>query len=196
VKGKRLLCIDCASLHTQVGVLVDGCWLSFQKSQDSTVECVDLLLRDVLDQGKMTCADADGLVVCKGPGGLLGLRVVKMLVDIWNKLGPPKPVYAYNALCLAAEELLARGLANFNIVSPVQKNVSAVLRVTDTVEDTCEFIPTNKLPQDHPSYTFPMHSLNACIDYDLHKLGIVLEKIIERIVPQHSYDLLANRNSL
>jgi tRNA A37 threonylcarbamoyladenosine modification protein TsaB len=177
------LCIDTATARTQVG-LFDGVshrWVAFRWDFTPTVECMDLLIQRTLEDGKLALNDLEGIAACAGPGGLLGLRMAKISVDVWRILTAKVPIFSYNALHLVAEDLLLQKKENFALYAQINREKFYVLRVKKgnfspiALENfqICEmeyyFLPINGDKNN-------AQRLPKLISYDLKFMGVALAK--------------------
>ncbi len=98
----RLLILDAASTHVQVGLLRRGApdlWrLSAEEAGTGIFSGAEALLRE----SGLKIGDLGAFIYCEGPGSMLGIRTVALALRTWQVLAP-RPVYAYQSLAVAGQ---------------------------------------------------------------------------------------------
>jgi tRNA threonylcarbamoyladenosine biosynthesis protein TsaB len=95
-----LLLIDAASARVQVGLLSRDQPARWAGSDDEAGVGVFRCLEQLAVQP----SDAGAFVFCDGPGSVLGIRTVAMVLRTWGVLAP-RPVFAYHSLAIVAQAL-------------------------------------------------------------------------------------------
>lgn len=119
IKNKTVLVLDASSSLTQVGVLKDGVWLSFFKTELQALEGLFVGVDAVLKQAGIGLGDLDAFIYCEGPGSQMGIRIVAMALMVWKSLPEyvDKPVYSYKSFSLAITSLAGKIKDRFAVAS-------------------------------------------------------------------------------
>lgn len=97
---RRLLVLDAASTHLQVGLLSAGRADRWHRDHAEAGSALFRGIQAVLGAEGATLEDIDAFVYCEGPGSTLGIRTVAMAIRTWQVLRP-RVAYAYQSLAVA-----------------------------------------------------------------------------------------------
>jgi tRNA threonylcarbamoyladenosine biosynthesis protein TsaB len=105
-----VLLIDSASACVQVGFWQHGSEAVWRQSDREAgvaiFECVNAVLTDA----RVRLEGLGALVLCEGPGSILGIRTAAMALRTWQAVGGrPPPAFAYRSLELVAHDLCTKG---------------------------------------------------------------------------------------
>jgi tRNA threonylcarbamoyladenosine biosynthesis protein TsaB len=103
-----LLVLDAVSTRIQVGLLRRGAAPVWRGTPGEAGEAVFALAAEVLGEAGWTPARVPAFGFGAGPGSLLGVRTVAMVLRTWLALAP-RPVHAYRSLDLLAHGLVRGG---------------------------------------------------------------------------------------
>ena len=96
----RLLVLDAASTHVQVGLLRAGAPALWRGFDDEAGTGIFAGTEAVLREGGTKLAEVGAFLFCEGPGSMLGTRTIAMALRTWQVL-QPRPAYAYQSLAVA-----------------------------------------------------------------------------------------------
>lgn len=103
------------------GIIRDGRWEVCESRRENAVEGLAPLLRDVLGRGDLHPLEATEWIYSGGPGSLLSLRALAMMLESWAALGetPEIPRRRYSGMVWTARHLLKNATAPpFTLISP------------------------------------------------------------------------------
>lgn len=97
-----LLLIDCSGerCHAAIGAADAVGWEHLESLEAPAVEGLHEVCQQVLQRAGLRALDVGGIVACDGPGGTIGLRITKTLVDVLQMLSAPRqlPLFTYDSL--------------------------------------------------------------------------------------------------
>lgn len=99
-----ILLLDASSSRVQAGLLRRGAPAIWHKATGDAGQALFPLVEACLREGELTLRDVGAQVFCAGPGSMLGVRIVAMVLRTWQAL-TPRPAYQFLSLTLLAHEL-------------------------------------------------------------------------------------------
>ena len=112
MSGGLILVMDASVPLVQVGLLSCGEWVSFYKT-GGEVPLKGLYggVQRCLEESGKSLKDVDEMVYCRGPGSMLGIRLVAMGIRTWRALPEMKDVVtsAYDSLAMGEELMRLNG---------------------------------------------------------------------------------------
>lgn len=148
-----LLFLDAASTRIQVGLWLKdapGPWQTSEAEAGIGVfRCLEQLDLD-LDQ-------VGGFVFCNGPGSILGIRTVAMVLRTWGTLSP-RPIYSYCSLELLAHVL---GRPEVAVIADARRDSWHYYRLGETLRrvPTAELQGELVMPENFRQWSSLPHSL-------------------------------------
>jgi hypothetical protein len=124
----NVLFLDGSSVPGRIGLLRGGDSLAMTFG-DPPLDTLFATVESLLQTGGIALADVTAFLLCTGPGGLMGLRLCRMLVDGTIALEGPRPLIPFDCLSLASRILMERGERNFSVAVSVGRLRRAVLAV-------------------------------------------------------------------
>lgn len=113
--------LDAVSTRVQVGLLRHGAAPVWRETPGEAGEAIFALAAEVLDAAGWTPARVPAFGFGAGPGSLLGVRTVAMVLRTWQALAP-RPVHAYRSLDLLAHALVRGSEAGpFEVVADARR---------------------------------------------------------------------------
>ncbi len=133
-KGFRLV-VAAESGRIDAGVVRDGSWIARAGETGNPVEALAAVLGRALGDAGVRPGDLAAWIYSGGPGSLLGLRSLAMMLETWGALGGSADGVLrlrFSGMVWTARHLIAaRDLRAFVLVSPWRKGAWNVLRVGD-----------------------------------------------------------------
>ncbi len=117
------LLLDTAAPRISVG-LCDASGEEWETREGESGTVLFELVERLLRRRVLAPADLASVILCDGPGSLLGVRVAAMAVRVWASLPRPRPlrIGAYHSLALLAADLLAGGVpAPFTVLADARR---------------------------------------------------------------------------
>lgn len=126
----KILFLDGSLQRARVGLLrADGGIFAAQHS-GHTLATLFQMVGELFRRERVSWAQLDAVLVCAGPGNLMGLRVAKMLLDVARALGFTAPAYSFCGLEWTARWILrSDGPATFHLLAPISRRRSVLLAV-------------------------------------------------------------------
>jgi tRNA threonylcarbamoyladenosine biosynthesis protein TsaB len=106
LKGCPVLVLDACSPKVLVGALGVKAgspeWISLVESESGAVEQLFPAVESVLANSELPLSAFGGLMVCEGPGNLLGLRTAALAAETWRAaaINPGWQLWSYRSLAL------------------------------------------------------------------------------------------------
>lgn len=160
----RLLLVDTATHHCQVGIWSQNTLQAFRQGNGKTLEVLFPLLEQVLKATNTLPERLSGFIICEGPGSLLGLRLGKSLVDSWNAMAKLRPIYGYGTLDWPAQQLLRNGRQNFTLTIPIRRGFYGCRRAQNGILQPVEFLEESAiLPLAEETYCIETRDESAIL---------------------------------
>ncbi len=122
----RYLVLDAATREIVVGVIGAIGWEGRAQADGDALETIFRLSREALEQaGAAGMESLDGVLFCRGPGSLLGLRLAAMAVSTWKVLPEMErwELRQYHSLEWMAAARILQGEEDFHLLSPFRKDL-------------------------------------------------------------------------
>lgn len=131
---KLRLVINAEGRRVDAGIYTGGAWSARETEEGDPVETLASVIRKVLDQSGSDPQDFGEWVYSGGPGSLLGLRSLAMLLSTWEVLLQPGSVqkFRFSGLVWTAREIKRQNPGKpFTLISPWRTNTWNAIVVRD-----------------------------------------------------------------
>ena len=172
----RLLVLDAASTHVQVGLLRAGAPALWRGFDDEAGTGIFAGTESVLQEGGDKLDDVGAFVFCEGPGSMLGTRTVAMALRTWQVL-QPRPAYAYQSLAVAGHLAWTQQARSFVVIADARRetwhgqSIGADGRLAPLQRVAATALPPGELltPEHFRAWAPPPRPAATC-SYDLAKI--------------------------
>lgn len=156
------LYLQTAIQENQIGLWENSKWIFFNSNNKNTLEGIFELITEAFDTTHLCPRELEGYFFDYGPGNLLGLRIGKNILDSWNTLEKPKPIYEIDTLELLARCLLAENKSDFLLALSVRQRLFKSIRaqhglLVDYRSQNLEELENSALKNESPFYVVPNH---------------------------------------
>lgn len=184
----------------EVGIWEEGNWIGWVSRMGNPVEDLADMVHNALVEASRSIDEIEQFCYSGGPGSLLGLRCMSMLLSTWGTLRESKPLayFRFSGMVCAAYQLIKKGQApSFRILSPWRENKWNCLEaINDTpreadihvLEDTRSDAVTYLLPH-RKSWRPPTGPIQEITDFTIRPL-FAAEGLVNRIRPTNGVELI------
>ena len=133
-KRLRRLVVNVEGRRVDIGIPGSERWEAIESVEGNPVENLAPTLRTLLDRSGLHPGDFDAWIYSGGPGSLLGLRSLAMLLATWEVSLRPKTVaqFRFSGMVWAARDIQRKHPGEpFSLISPWRTNAWNVLTVSN-----------------------------------------------------------------
>lgn len=133
-------------------------WIASESIPGRPVEGIATVIRNVLASAEMKPSEMDSICYSGGPGSLLALRTLSMILESWKGLDSPSGCthFRFSGLIWTAREILRTGReSTFTVLSPWRRGACFGVFVDENQpnEKDIELFDTEKgTNHDHPTF--------------------------------------------
>jgi len=188
----------------ETGIRRMGEWLSFTQRESNPVEELATMVATNLRETGLAIDEMEQVCYSGGPGSLLGLRCMTMLLDTWKTLrsGQPATYFRFSGMICAAYQIRKVQALPFRILSPWRENLWNCLLVDqnnpkegdlEVISDPQEDVATYLLPHRKNWRTLPF-TAREMVDFTVHSL-FETDGLANRLTPTKAVEILTRETT-